>query len=189
MNSPAPIPRPATYRDLAAAPPHLVAELIGGALHLQPRPKPRHARAEATLAGVIEGPFQRGTGGGPGGWVILVEPELHLGEDVLVPDLAGWRKERLTPFPEETGITVPPDWACEILSPSTRRTDLTLKRDLYAAQGVPHLWLVDPDARTLEAFGLEGGRWVLLGALADDAPVALPPFAAVSFTLGALWPD
>lgn len=189
MNAPAPIARPATYRDLAAAPPHMVAELIGGALHLQPRPRPRHALAALHLGAEIGAPFSRGTGGGPGGWVILVEPELHLGEDVLVPDLAGWRKERLTPFPEETGIAVPPDWACEILSPSTRRLDLTLKRDICAREGVAHLWFVDPDARTLEAFGLEGGRWVLLSALAGDAPVALAPFAAVSFPLGALWPD
>ena len=127
--------------------------------------------------------------GGPGGWWILDEPELHLGEDVLVPDLAGWRRERMPTPPETAYFGLAPDWTCEILSPGTRRTDLTEKRDIYGAKGVRHLWLVDPAARTLEAFELRGGAWTLIAALKDAEEVRIPPFDAIAFPLSALWPD
>lgn len=183
-----PYRRPATYRDVLDAPPHMVAELIEGALHLHPRPALPHGVAATSLADEIVSPFQKGRGG-PGGWWIVVEPELHLGADVLVPDLAGWRRERMPAFPDAAWTELAPDWVCEVLSPGTRRLDLTDKRRLYAAAGVPHLWLVDPKARTLEAFALDGGRWVLLAALGDDAEVRLAPFDAVAFALSALWPE
>ena len=166
----------------------MVAELIRGALYVQARPASPHALAGSALGIEIGGPFGRGRGG-PGGWWIIFEPELHLGADVLVPDLAGWRRERMPVYPDVAYFELAPDWVCEVLSPGTRQIDLTEKRDIYGAAGVGHLWLVDPKARTLEAFALRDGRWVLLGALADDAEVRLPPFDAVGFPLAALWPD
>lgn len=182
------IKQPATYADLCAAPPDRVAELVRGALHVQPRPRPRHARAMTSLGDELVSPFDKGRGG-PGGWWILIEPELHLGDDVLVPDLAAWRRERLPTLPEDTGIAVAPDWVCEVLSPSTRTYDLTDKRAIYGEQGVPHLWFVDPLARTLEAFALRDGTWTLAAALRDDAEVRLAPFDAIAFPLGGLWTD
>jgi Uma2 family endonuclease len=176
----------ATYQDVLDAPEHMVAELIRGALHLHPRPAFPHARASSVLGGRIGGPFDWDEGG-PGGWWIIDEPELHLGEDVLVPDVAGWRRERLPVFPTGPWFDLAPDWVCEVLSPGTRRIDLTDKREIYGAAGVGHLWLVDPLERTLEVFVLADGAWVLAAALRDDAEVRVPPFEAVGFSLAALW--
>jgi Uma2 family endonuclease len=180
--------RPATYQDVLDAPPEVTAELIDGALYLSPQPAGPHVRAASSLGFEIGGPFDRGRGG-PGGWWILVEPELHMGEDVLVPDIAGWCRERMPAIPTGVAFTVAPDWVCEVLSPSTRRLDLTAKRDRYGTAGVAHLWLVDPLARTLEAFVLRGGAWVLGASLKDADEVRIPPFDAVAFPLSALWPD
>jgi hypothetical protein len=189
MNEHAPtIRRPATYQDVLDAPPHMVAELIKGALHLQPRPASPHLYAGSSLGGELDGPFQKGRGG-PGGWWLLDEPELHLAQDVLVPDLAGWRRERLPVYPDAAFFELAPDWVCEILSPGTRRTDLTDKRDLYRAAGVAHLWLIDPQARTLEAFALREKAWLLVAAFKDDAEIRVVPFDAAGFRLSALWPD
>ena len=188
MNQHARAGKPATYQDLLDAPENTVAELIEGALHMHPRPATRHARASSTLGVRLGAPFDEGRDG-PGGWWILDEPELHLGADVLVPDLAGWRRERMPTFPDAAWIELPPDWVCEVLSPGTRRLDLTDKRRLYGAAGVAHLWHVDPLARTLEAFALRDGAWTLIAALAEDAEVRVPPFDAVAFPLSALWPD
>lgn len=189
MNQHAPTVRhPATYQDVLDAPEHMVAELIGGALHLHPRPAPRHARSSSILGAELVTPYDRGRGG-PGGWWILDEPELHLGPDVLVPDLAGWRRERMPALPETAWFELAPDWACEVLSPSTRAVDLTDKRRLYAAAGVGHLWFVDPLARTLEAFSLAGGAWTLVAALRDAEDVRVAPFDAITFPLSALWAD
>jgi hypothetical protein len=181
-------PQPATYQDILDAPPNMVAELIRGALHLHPRPASRHAFAGSSLGSKVGTPFHHGEGG-PGGWWVLFEPELHLGEDVLVPDLAGWRRERMPAFPDAPWFDLAPDWICEVLSPSTRRIDLTDKRDIYGAAGVGHLWLVDPKARTLEAFEHRASAWVLIAALKDADEVRVPPFDAVAFSLSALWPD
>ncbi len=184
----APAGRPATYQDVLDAPPNMVAELIDGALHLQPRPALRHARTSSTLGVEIGGPFDRGRDG-PGGWWVLDEPELHFAADVLVPDLAGWRRERMPELPDAPWTELAPDWVCEVLSPGTRRIDLTDKRRIYATSGIPHLWFVDPLARTLEAFALREGAWVLIAALKNDEDVRVPPFDAVAFPLAALWPD
>ena len=178
---------PATYADVLAAPAHMVAEVIHGELHLQPRPAPLHAKAYSALTAKVGGPFDYDDDG-PGGWIILAEPELHLGPDILVPDIAGWRRERMPALPETAFFETVPDWVCEVLSPSTRLRDLTSKRDLYFAHGVGHLWLVDPDARILEGFRRTEAGWTLLAALADDEEVALEPFAAAPFGLAALWP-
>lgn len=188
MNAPAAPVRPASYQDVLDAPPNMVAEILRGALHLHPRPAAPHALASSRLGFEIGGPFDRGRGG-PGGWWILDEIELHFGDDVLVPDLAGWRRERMPDFPDAAWFDLAPDWVCEILSPSTRKFDLTIKREIYAREVVGHLWLVDPDARTLEAFVQDAGTWRLAAALKDADPVRLAPFDAVEFPLSALWPD
>ncbi len=180
--------RRASYQDVLDAPPHKVAEIVDGALHLNPRPAPRYAWASSGLGAAVGPPFNRGRGG-PGGWWIVGEPELHLGEDILVPDLAGWRRERMPEYPDVAFFTLATDWVCEILSPSTRVLDLGVKRRVYAREGVAHLWFVDPEARTLEAFELRDGQWVLLETLTGSDPVSLPPFEAISFSLGDLWPD
>jgi len=180
--------QPATYQDVLDAPPNMVAEIINGVLHTQPRPASPHILIASSLGMEIGPPFQKGRGGGPGGWWILDEPELHLSDDILVPDIAGWRKERMPEYPEVPYFTLAPDWACEILSPSTRKVDLMEKRPIYAREGVGHLWFIDPIARTLEAFELRDGEWVLIAALADDAEVCVRPFDAVPFRLDTLWP-
>jgi len=185
MNEPA--RRQATYEDLFDLPEHLVGEVLSGQLHTHPRPAPRHARAYSALGYSIGGPFDGGVGG-PGGWWIIDEPELHLAGDIVVPDLAGWRRERMPALPETAWFELAPDWACEVLSPSTARIDRTLKMSLYARERVPHLWLVDPDVRTLEVYCLQGnGHWLLLGTLKDDDAVSQPPFDAIRFPLGGLW--
>ncbi len=177
---------PATYRDVLEAPPHLVAELIGGTLYTQPRPATRHALAAMALSEELGPPFRRGRGG-PGGWVLLPEPELHLGEEVLVPDLAGWRRERLPVLPDAPFLELAPDWVCEIVSPSTEVLDRGPKMSIYGHEGVTFAWLVDPGAASLEAYHNEGGRWRPLGSWRGGAKVAARPFEAVAFDLSALW--
>src|SRR5262245_24033159 len=149
--------REAMYEDLLAVPPHLVAEIIGGRLVTHPRPAPRHIRASSILGGLLAPPFDLGQHRGPGGWWILDEPELHLGTDVAVPDLAGWRRERMPKLPETAWFSLAPDWVCEMISRSTERYDRGEKRDIYAAHGVRHLWHLDPTARLLETFELTDG--------------------------------
>jgi len=177
----------ATYEDILALPENLVGEIISGSLHTHPRPAPKHARVYSSLGGNLWNPFDKGAGG-PGGWWIIDEPELHLLADVLVPDLAGWRRERMPALPDTAWFELAPDWVCEILSPSTARTDRVLKMPVYAREGVSHLWLVDPDLKTLEVYALdEQARWALVAALKDDDPVSQPPFDAITFDLGSLW--
>ena len=177
----------ATYQDVLDAPAHQVAEIVDGTLHTHPRPSPSHTLASSSLGSDLSNPFQFGRGG-PGGWWILDEPELHLGEDILVPDLAGWRRERMANLPDTAYFTLAPDWVCEVLSASTRRLDLHGKRPVYARERVSHLWLVDPTDRTLEAFELRDGQWLLIESAKDDDPVSIPPFDAITFSLGDLWP-
>jgi Uma2 family endonuclease len=181
-----PAKRRATYEDLLAVPDHLVAEIINGALVTMPRPASRHARAASALGGELYGPFDRGRGG-PGGWIILDEPELHLHGDILVPDLAGWRRERMPELPDAAAFELSPDWVCEVLSPSTAATDRAEKMPIYAREGVANAWLLDPLARTLEACRLEQGLWVILGTWRDDARVRAEPFAELELELGGLW--
>jgi len=187
MNQMSPILKsPATYQDVLDAPENMIAELILGSLHMQPRPRASHGYSETVLSGELSGPFNFGRGG-PGGWWIISEPECHLGENVLVPDLGGWKRSRMASLPGDHRFLTPPDWVCEILSPLSRKYDLTDKRDIYAAHGVSHIWFVDPDARTLEAFELRDGEWVLIASLKDDAAVSVAPFDAISFGLDDLW--
>jgi len=176
----------ATYDDLLAVPDHLVAEIIGGILHTHPRPASLHARAASRLGAELDGPFDRGRNG-PGGWLLLDEPELHLHGDVLVPDIAGWRRTRMPELPDAAAFELAPDWICEVLSPSTATTDRAEKLPAYAREGVGHAWLVDPIARTLEAHRLEAGRWLIVGTWRDDAKARVEPFDAFELDLAGLW--
>lgn len=179
--------KPLTYADLEALPPNVVGEIVAGELHVAPRPAMPHALASSSLGYELIGPFQRGVGG-PGGWVILDEPELHLGSDVLVPDLAGWRRERLPrETPRSAAMTLAPDWVCEVLSPSTEALDRAGKLDVYAREGVRHVWLVDPNLLTLEVFRLQGARYLLLGTYTGEATVRAEPFEALALQLRVLW--
>ena len=180
-----PARRDATYDDVLALPGHLTGQILFGVLHASPRPAPRHALAASGLSGELGPPFHRGRGG-PGGWVLLFEPELHLGPHVIVPDLAGWRRERMPELPVDRAyLSLAPDWACEILSPRTAGLDRGDKRRVDAAEKVGHLWLVDPDARTLEILDLDGATYRVHDVLTEDGLVRAPPFDAIE--LGALW--
>ena len=181
--------RRATYEDVLAAPPHMIAEIIAGELRLQPRPAKPHAAAASALGEELGPPFKRGKGG-PGGWIILDEPELHLGEDVVVPDLAGWRR---TTMPELVAdvpyFTVVPDWIAEVVSPATEKYDRTDKLSLYRAQKVGWAWLVDPLQRTLEVLRNDDDGWTLRGTWRDEATPRAEPFDAIELDLSALWAD
>jgi Uma2 family endonuclease len=181
--------RSKTYQDVLNAPPNKVAELVDGELYLSPRPAGPHSMAASALGEELGPPFKRGRGG-PGGWIIMGEPELHLGADVLVPDLAGWRRERMAVVQRSPAyFTLAPDWICEVLSPSTTRIDRIKKLPIYATAGVRHAWLVDPLARLLETYRLEGEHWSLLATHADDARIRAEPFEAIELDLSILWAD
>jgi Uma2 family endonuclease len=179
--------RRAKYEDLFDLPEHVVGEIVDGHLEVSPRPAIRHARATSALGYALSGPFWFGASGGPGGWFILDEPEVHLDEDVVVPDLAGWRRERLPELPDEAAFVLAPDWVCEVLSPRNTAFDRAAKMPVYARHSVAHLWLVDPQARLLEVFRLEHGRWSLLVTHRDNARIRAEPFDAVEIDLGLLW--
>lgn len=183
-----PAVRRATYQDVLDAPPQQVAEVIDGELHLQPRPAIPHAQAATTLGEELGPPFKRGRGG-PGGWVMLYEPELHLGPepDILVPDLGGWRRDRMPVLPDGAFIEVAPDWVCEVVSPSTQAHDRRRKLPVYRREGVVHVWLVDPLARTLEVYRLDGETYRLAATHADSECVRAEPFEAIELDLALLW--
>jgi Uma2 family endonuclease len=172
------------------APEEKVAELIDGELFLSPRPATPHGICSAALGALLVDAFWFGRSG-PGGWFILDEPELHFDdrETILVPDLAGWRRERMPAIPKSAAIELPPDWVCEILSPGTARLDRYKKMPLYAAHGVPWLWLIDPLARTLEVHRREPEGYLFLGVFTGQVTVRAPPFDAVPLDLGLLWGD
>ncbi len=176
----------ATYQDLVDAPEGHKAELVNGDLVVSPRPRSSHAVAASRLGFALGPPFDRGQGG-PGGWVILGEPELHLDDQVLVPDLAGWRVERMPVIPEVPAFTVAPDWICEVLSPSTTAIDRGRKLPIYAAFGVSHAWIVDPHAHLLEVFRRHQLAWILAGVHSGEDRVRAEPFDAIELDLGALW--
>jgi Uma2 family endonuclease len=180
--------KPATYVELLAVPDHLVAELIDGELITSPRPAARHARASSRLGVHLGGPFDSGIGG-PGGWIILDEPELHLGGNVVVPDLAGWRRERMPKLPNTAAFELAPDWVCEVLSPGTEPVDRANKMPLYAREGVAHAWLVNPIGRTLEAYRLRDGAWTLVATYRGEVTARIEPFDAIELQVGVFWAD
>lgn len=180
------IKRRATYEDLRRVPDHFVAEILDGELLTTPRPALPHALAGVVLVADLNIAFQQGRGG-PGGWWILYEPELHLGPDVVVPDLAGWKRDRVPTLPREAAMVEPPDWVCEIVSPATEATDRTRKLSLYARHSVNHAWLVNPLSQTLEVLRLEDGRWVLIATHAGDETVRAEPFEVLALELFRVW--
>jgi Uma2 family endonuclease len=182
-----PADRPATYADLEAVPPHLVAEIIFGNLVTSPRPVRRHGGAASALGALSTSSYQFGIGG-PGGWIFVDEPELHLGPHVCVPDIAGWRRERMTEPADQAWFGVAPDWICEVLSPSTEKYDKGDKRRIYALYAVEHLWFLDPRAKSLEVFVRQDKDWLLTHTFFESEPVNAPPFDALTFSLGLLWP-
>ena len=180
--------RPASYQDVLDAPEHIVAEILHGELRLSPRPATPASIVASNLHCEIGPPFGHGRGG-PGGWIVIIEPELHLGDDILVPDLAAWRRERMPVPPHAAFIELAPDWVCEVLSPSTRRYDRLEKLPAYAAHGVGHAWLVDPRMRSLEAFRRVDNTWLVVAAVVDDARARVEPFDAIELDLASLWAD
>ena len=183
-----PQPKPTLYQQLEALPEGLTGEILNGQLHAQPRPSLPHGFTASSLGYDLIGPFQRGRGG-PGGWWFIVEPELHFIRDaeLAVPDLAGWRRERMPVLPRDHRATVVPDWVCEVLSPSTEAIDREIKLPIYARFGVAFAWLIDPRAHTLEAYARDGGAWREIGRFAGGARVSVAPFEAVQIALDDLW--
>jgi Uma2 family endonuclease len=177
--------RRATYQDVIDAPEHMIAEIINGELRLH-RPSNPSTAVASSLNAKLGTSFGR-RGSPPGGWIILFEPELHLGDEVLVPDLAGWRRERLPVVPDEPFLTLTPDWVCEVLSKSTQRSDRLEKMPLYASLGVRHAWLVHPRERSVEAFRLDDGKWVIVGVHKDSDRARIEPFDAIEIDLALLW--
>ena len=178
--------QPATYEDLRRVPDHLIAEIVDGDLYATPRPALRHALAGLSLGDELVSPFQKGRGG-PGGWWILVEPELHLASDIVVPDLAAWRRERLTEVPDQPFLALAPDWVAEILSPSTASLDRVKKLSVYAREHVSHVWLLDPVNRTLEVLALEGTHWIIQATYGPAGRVRAAPFDAIEIDLSEVW--
>jgi Uma2 family endonuclease len=182
-----PAKRLATYEDILALPPDCMGQVVDGQLHVQPRPALPHAGAASILGEELGPPFRRGRGG-PGGWLILHEPELHLGADILVPDLAGWHRDRV---PAEMLAApyaiVAPDWVCEVLSASTQRIDRGTKRVAYARENVTHLWFIDPEAKSLEILRLDGTTYRIVDTFFEDAKVRAEPFEAIELDLGLVW--
>lgn len=180
--------RPATLTDLEAVPPTHTGHLIGGRIYALPRPRFRHGHAQTRLLSRLA-PFDPGSGWpeGPGGWLLLVEPELRLAGNAIVPDLAGWRREgldleQLDPYP-----VIAPAWACEVLSPSTEAFDRGTKAEGLARAGVAWLWFVDPEARSLEVYRNDAGTWRPAGTWRGEAEVSAQPFEALTWPLSALW--
>ena len=184
---PEPARRKAVYEDLFEIPENMTGEIIDGELIVTPQPSRKHTVAASRLGGEILPPYDFGRGGGPGGWIILDEPEISFGEDILVPDLAGWKKERFPVEEPHNWISVSPDWVCEILSPSTAQTDRTLKMPIYSRHGVSYAWLIDPVLKTLEVYRFEPGIWIGIGAYAKSSKVHAEPFSELELDLGLLW--
>lgn len=182
-------PQRATYADIEALPEHLVGEIVDGKLIVSPRPAPRHALTESVLGMKLGPPFHMGDGG-PGGWWILIEPELHRGKDVLVSDLAGWRRERMPALPDTAWFEIAPDWVCKVVSPSTARHDRATKLPVYAREQVGHVWLLDPIARTLEILRFQQDAYLVASVHGGgDQSVCAEPFDAVELDLLSLWGD
>jgi Uma2 family endonuclease len=179
--------KPATYADIEALPPHVVGEILFGQLVTQPRPARPHTISASSLGYMVTGPYKYGKGG-PGGRIIIDEPELHLGPHVLVPDIAGWHAERLLGKTNASWFDVPADWVCEVLSDSTIKYDRVDKSRIYATYGVTHVWHLDPVAKFLEVFLRQGENWLRTHTFVAEDDVIAPPFESAVFKLAELWP-
>ena len=188
MSEPGKTRKRATYQDVLDAPPNKRAEIIDGVLQLSPRPGAPHIAVASATFGELQPPFGRGRGG-PGGWVFMSEPELHLGADVLVPDVAAWRQERMAVVPDAAYFTLPPDWICEVLSLSTERIDRLDKMPVYARAGIAHAWLVSPRMRSIETYRLVDGQWMTAGIHKDAERARIAPFDAIELDLAMLWAE
>ncbi len=177
----------ATYKDLFTIPDNVVGEILAGELVTHPRPAPKHARAASVIGAKLLGEFDTRLGGEYGDWWILDEPECHLAEDIVVPDIAGWRKTTMPELPESAWFPLRPDWVCEVLSPATAKYDRGVKQEVYAREGVGYYWLVDPLEKMIEVFELQNDRWVLLEVVSDNTVVRLTPFETMPFDLATLW--
>lgn len=178
--------RPATYQQILDLPEHLVGELMDDELIAHPRPFLAHAVILRRLGQELD-PFDRRSAT-PGGWLLCFEPEIHLGSHIVVPDMAGWRLERLPKVPKNRHPTVAPDWVCEVLSEGTARYDRLRKPRIYGRHGVAWYWLIDPKERSLEVIALAADRWTTMAVFEEAEEVVAPPFEAVRFPLSALWP-
>ncbi len=190
-----------TYEDILALDEKLHAELLDGMIYIDgvplgsvvptvgmaPAQLPRHAKSQRVLGKIIGGPFDDDHGdGGPGGWWIFIEVDVLLASGTVRPDLSGWRRERL-PQPDVRPIATRPDWVCEIISPTSIRQDRVAKRRAYAKAGIPHYWIVDPDARTLEALELQSDRWLEVGTWSEGDVARIAPFEPVEVPVGRLF--
>lgn len=184
-----PARRPARYDEILKVPDTKVAEIIDGDVIVSPRPALPHAHAASVMGADLINSFHRppGDARGPGGWWLLNEPELHFYDDVIVPDQAGWRRDRLPSIPNVAALTLAPDWACEVISPSTGRIDRSRKMRIYAREGVAHLWLVEPLQRTIEIYRLADGEWVVVDVYGGDSPARLVPFDAIELDVTRWW--
>ncbi len=178
--------RPATLADWEAVPPPYTAHLIGGRLHVHPKPMPQHSRAQGRLLTKLDDPFDQGLGG-PGGWILLQEVDVKLGQEIVAPDIAGWRRDRMPSVPRSRPIALAPDWVCEVISPRTETFDRGDKANWYQEAGVGWLWFADPEAQTLEVYENDGGQFRQRLRFQGSASVAAPPFDAVAWPLASLW--
>ena len=181
----------ATYEDLFHLPDNVVGEIIEGELFASPRPAMPHTHSASEIGIDIGYHFSRGGGGGgrsgSGGWVILDEPELHLEGDIVVPDLAGWRQERMPVIPNTAHLTLAPDWVCEVISPATSKLDRVKKKRIYAREQVSYYWIVDPLEHTVEVYQLQNDLWVELMVLEGNVQAKIPPFQAVELDISRWW--
>jgi Uma2 family endonuclease len=187
-----PPPGEATYADLEALPERYVGEIIAGTLYAQARPAYPHGNAALAIGASLRVACgrRRGIDGGqPDGWWFLPEPELHFGLDVLVPDIAGWRRERMPEIPDVPWTDLAPDWLCEVASPSTEQLDRGPKLQIYHRAGVSHVWLVEPLARRIEVLRRSAEGWLLVATHLGEAEAGIEPFAAVPLLLAELWLD
>jgi Uma2 family endonuclease len=175
--------REATYEDLLKVPDHLVAEIVEGELFTSPRPGLRHAEATGSLYSQLRRLFDENGGS----WWFAFEPELHLGRDVFVPDIAGWRRERMPVPPDVSACELAPDWICETISTKTARLDRYRKLPRYAAHQIPHAWLVDPEVFGVEVYRLDRDHWTLIATHEGSPVIRAEPFEAGEINLGAMW--
>ncbi len=177
------------YTQLERLSPNMIGEIIDGQLYVHPRPAPKHILTTSSL-GVSLGPFQKGQSG-PGGWWIFDEPEIHfvVKTEVVVPDLAGWKRERLPKMPDTAYFAVVPDWVCEVLSPGNKEFDLEKKQLTYEKYGVAYYWIVDPIKKTLEVLVLQEGKYQLKGTFTGNEKINAVPFHEITMDLQYLWAE